>query len=289
MASNTLAYLKDVRSGIEWAQKELSFLSPEEAQEECEIIFSTLAGVSRPEIYFKTDFGPDLFQEFSRLIEERKKRFPLAYLLKRVSFWDDELEIEEGVLIPRSETEILIGAFHQLSGFSSKDSFSFLDWGSGSGNIAVTIAKLFPGSKGIGLDLSAEAVSLGRKNAERLGVSNRLEWLEADGFQIFGDREFDVIFSNPPYIKTEDCKRLQPEVLKEPRLALDGGEDGLHFYRMIFKNLRCLKPNGSLWVEMGWDQSEAVQSFFKGNFQHVNVFKDFNQIERIVGGLGFHG
>ncbi len=289
MASNVLVHAKDLRSSVEWGQKELSFLSPEEAQEECEIIFSTLLGVSRSGIYFETDFNQELCQEFSRLVRNRKHRIPLAYLLKRAPFWEDELEAEEGVLIPRPETEILIGAFTQLSGFSSKDSFRFLDLGSGSGNIAVTIAKLFPGSKGVGSDISAPAISLGQRNAERLGVSNRLEWIQADGLSFFSDKKFDVIFSNPPYIKTKDCKRLQPEVCKEPGLALDGGEDGLHFYRMIFQNLRCLKPNGSLWVEMGWDQSKAVQSFFKGNFQQVNVFKDFNQIDRIVGGLGLNG
>lgn len=288
MANNRLAEAKDVRWWVQWAQKELPSLSAEEVQEECEVILSSLAGVSRSALYFQPDLNPGLFQEFSRLVGERKKRIPLAYLLKRATFWDDELEIEEGVLIPRPETEVLIEAFIQSSGLSSKDSFRFLDFGSGSGNIAVTITKLFTHSRGMGLDPSSQALSLGKRNAERLGVADRLEWIKANGFINFGEK-FDALFSNPPYIRKRDCDALDAEVLKEPRLALDGGEDGLHFYRMILGNLHCLKRGGSLWLEIGWDQSEAVQSLFKGNFQNVKVFKDFNQIERIIGGIHFNG
>ena len=278
-----------VVSWVERGTKELAFLGRREARAESEKILEALLQIPKLELYFKNDFGPDFFPQFKKIIEERKKRIPLAYLLKQISFWEDELEIEEGVFIPRPETEILIETFLKKSGFFRNDFFRFLDWGTGSGNIAVTVAKLFPNSTGVGLDVSEKALAVSARNAEKLGVQSRLQRIRARGHESFEAREFDVIFSNPPYISTADCRELEPEVQCEPRAALDGGPDGLDFYRTISGNLTCLKPGGSLWVEIGLGQSEAVSSLLKKIFYEVEVFRDLNQIERIVSSKGYRG
>ena len=293
MEHNLIERPAGVVSWVERGTKELAFLGGREARAESEKILEALFKIPKFELYFppeaENNFEPAFFPSFKKIIEARKKRIPLAYLLKQVSFWEDELEIEEGVFIPRPETEILIETFLKKSGFSRDDSFQFLDWGTGSGNIAVTVAKLFPKSTGVGLDLSEKALAVSARNAKRLGVSARLCRIPATWPESFKEKEFDIIFSNPPYIPSADCEKLEPEVQHEPRLALDGGPDGLDFYRTISGNLTCLKPGGSLWVEIGLGQSEAVSSLFKKNFDEVEVFKDLNQIDRVVSAKDYCG
>lgn len=205
-------------------------------------------------------------------------------------FWEDEFEIEKGIFIPRPETEILVESFVETGKFKPHMPFRFLDWGTGSGIIAVTLAKLFPNAQGVACDLSQEALEISTRNAERIGVKNRLQFVHSDGLTGFRKGSFDVIFSNPPYVAAWEFDQLEPEVLSEPRLALDGGEDGLECYRKIFGDLSSLKPGGSLWLEIGWNQRSAIEEMFRRqNFNEIRVFKDFNQIDRIIAGMGFNG
>ncbi len=283
--------LVKVSEWLDWGVHELDFLEETEARRECEEMLGALFKVSRPELYLTREPYPGLFPQFSDWIQARKKRIPLAYLLKRAPFWEDEFDVEEGVLIPRSDTETLIEAFVTVGGFDQRSSFRFLDLGTGSGNIAVTIAKLFPESKGVGSDVSAQALSVARRNGERTGVNGRIEWTQADGLGAFTGKSFDLIFSNPPYVASEELETLDPEVRWEPRLALDGGRDGLNFYRRIFDELSCcLHPGGSLWVEIGAGQRLSVHTLFeKKGFRNIGVFKDLHGISRVMSGIGFHG
>lgn len=275
---------------LEWGSEELAFLGEREARQECERILETLLQASRSELYLDSQAEPLFFPRFSEWIEARKKRIPLAYLLGVTDFWEDGFVVEEGVFIPRPETETLIEAFLEAGGYSKDDSFYFLDLGTGSGNIAVTIAKLFPRSRGVALDLSEKALGVAIRNGERMGIKERLEGVQGDGLLAFGRGAFDVIFSNPPYVTSEDCKTLEPEIQCEPRLALDGGEDGLDFYRRILHELLCLRQGGSLWVEVGWQEALGVGSLFeKERFRQTRVFRDLNQIDRVVAGIGWHG
>ncbi len=272
---------------LEWGRTELLFLDEREAREECEQILQFLLKVSRTELYLLPP-NPRIFPQFSQCVQARKKRIPLAYLLGVSHFWEDSLEVSEDVLIPRPETEVLIESFLKDGNFSKDMPFRFLDLGTGSGNIAVTLAKLFPRSQGTAADLSERALEVADRNAQRLGVKNQLELIRSDGLDAFGDETFDAIFSNPPYVVSSDWEKLDPEVQREPRLALDGGEDGLDFYRKIFQKLSCLKRGGSLWVEIGQGQAGSVCSLFeKAGFEKTRVFKDFNQMDRIVSGINF--
>jgi len=274
---------------LEWGADELEFLGEREARRECELVLEHLLGVSRAELYLKKDLKPSLFSRFSERIRARRKRRPLAYVLGKAYFWENELAVGEGVFIPRPETESLIEAFLDSAEYSRKGEFRFLDLGTGSGNIAVTLAKLFPRSRGVASDLSWKALIVARCNAEDSGVEGQLDFLRAEEICAFGKAAFDVIFSNPPYVSSEDIESLEPEVRKEPRLALEGGKRGLDFYKKILRGLGCLKRGGSLWLEMGWNQAEAVNSLFGNLFSETKVSKDLEGKERIFSGIGFHG
>lgn len=279
---------KDFPQWLRWGMRELTFLDEREARHECEEIFTSLLGVSRAELYLSSPEDPHFFPRFSHYIQARKNRIPLAYLLKKAYFWEDEWEVGEGVFIPRPETETLVEGFLNSSGFFQSSAFHFLDLGTGTGIIAGTIAKLFPHSRGIASDISQKALTVAGNNAERLGVIQQLQLVKQDGMAGFEAGSFNVILSNPPYVPS--FEKLEPEVLQEPKEALDGGEDGVNFYRRIFENLSCLKSGGSLWLEVGWDQSNLIQSFFKANhFKRIEIFKDLNGINRVVAGMDWNG
>ena len=286
---------------IEWGKERLGFLAPEAARGECERMLEALLGVSRAELYLSGQAAPGVFFRFHRMIEARKTRLPLAYLLGEAPFWEDRFQVDPGVLIPRPETEGIIENFLREGGFSAGDSFRFLDLGTGSGAIAITIARLFPNAAGAASDISGRALEAASRNAkkgDRLLFSNgakksslspfSLQWIQMDGLLGFKKESFDVIFSNPPYVSSKEWESLEPEVKCEPRLALDGGEDGLDFYRRLSRESGALKRGGSLWVEAGFGQACEVKSLLsEAGFEEVRTFKDFNQIERIIAGLNF--
>lgn len=285
-------WISPPRSGIlewlEWGEAQLSFLG-EAAREECEQILEVLLGVTRPELYLTKRIESEAILRFRELVEARRKRVPLAYLLGRVYFWDAWFEVEKGVLTPRPETEGMIENFLEAGGHVKDQPFRFLDLGTGSGNIALTLARLFSKSRGVASDISEKALSVARRNAERLKTENPVQFIQADGLSAFEKESFDVIFSNPPYVAEKDWNGLDPEVREEPRLALMGGEEGLDFYRRIAKERSPLRKGGSLWVEVGFNQAGAVQSLFKEmGFDALNIFKDLNGIPRIVAGIGLN-
>jgi release factor glutamine methyltransferase len=282
--------LRKLSEWLDWGARELAFLDESEARRECEAMIGALLGTSRIELYLQRESDPGILPQFSEWVRARQQRVPLAYLLKRAFFWDDEFEVEEGVFIPRPDTETLIEAFLAIGGHGTQSSFRFLDLGTGSGNIAVTVAKLFPQSTGVGTDISRQAVSVAQRNGERAGISERIQWVEADGLRPFAGENFDVIFSNPPYVATGDLETIQAEVRREPQRALDGGRDGLDFYRRIFEELSSLRCGGSLWVEIGEGERLSVLALFeKRGFQKTATFKDLHGISRVIGGIGFHG
>ena len=275
---------------LKWGAEELGFLGEREARSECELLLETLAGISRLELHLEEKVSPSLFPQFAARIEARKQRIPLAYLLGKAAFWEDEFEVEEGVLIPRPDTEALIESFICHGGFSRESRFRFLDLGTGSGNIAVTLAKLFPRAEAVASDISWTALQVAGRNAKRLGVGERIRFLRSDGLLSFKEEQFDVILSNPPYVAQGDWDELEPEIGKEPRLALAGGEDGLDFYHKICREKVSLKTGGSLWVEVGRGQAAMISPLFqKTGFRSTEIYRDLNQIERVVAGTGHRG
>lgn len=196
--------------------------------------------------------------EFRALVARRREREPMAYILGRAEFWSLSFVVGPGVLVPRGDSETLIEAA-QAAFPDPTQPLRLLDIGVGSGCLLMTLLHLYPSAHGVGTDLGAAALDCARLNAQRLGVEHRVQLVQtpwADGI----DGPFDLVVSNPPYIASDEIDGLQPEVARfEPRLALDGGPDGLDGYRAILAELPCLLANGgTALLELGQGQLAAV-------------------------------
>ncbi len=228
---------------------------------------------------------------FFSIKEKRAKGEPLQYILGKCEFFGLEFKVRPGVFIPRPETEILV---EQAIGISNairntQGAIRILDIGTGSGNIAISLAKNIPNSKITAVDISQEAINLAKENAKLHGVRDRIEFINEDILMFsqyeIPDTQYDLIISNPPYIKSADIEKLQIEVQKEPRLALDGGQDGLNYYRAIIElSSKFLKPNGILLFEAGLGQAQEISAIAgSGNIFYLeNLIEDYNKIERVL-------
>ncbi len=212
-------------------------------------------------------------------IEQRKNGRPLQYILGEWDFYGLTFKVREGALIPRPETETLVQIALELQ--RERGLASALEIGAGSGCIAVAMAK-FGGFKSItATDISPEALNVARENAELNGV--RVEFQQGEWFAPVAGRAFDLIVSNPPYIPSAELAALQRELAFEPKLALDGGEDGLDAYRELASGLGGhLTANGVALFEVGYDQSDAVRALFKAKGFKARAHRDLYGIERIV-------
>ena len=223
-----------------------------------------------------------LFREY---VARRKNREPLAYILGEWDFMGLSFEVSPDVLIPEQDTENLIEEIMK----DLHDLDRILDLCTGSGCILLSLLKYSNGTTGVGTDLSERALAMAKKNAERLGLTDRVDLRCGDLFAPIGENErFDIIVSNPPYIKTETIEHLAPEVRDhEPMMALDGGEDGLSFYRRIIPEaVRHLVTGGYLFLEIGYDQAEAVAALMRdAGYYAVRTIKDYGGNDRIVCGI----
>lgn len=222
-------------------------------------------------------------EKYEFLIEKRKKGVPVQYLLGECEFMGLPFYVNESVLIPRPDTEILVETVLE---YYQKEAFQkILDIGTGTGCIAVSIAH-YTNMKVYAVDISENALKTAQKNAKINHVI--IEFIKSNLFLSFPEtfyHTFDVIVSNPPYICTEEIETLMTEVKDfEPRLALDGGKDGLFFYREIVENSqKFLKENGYLFFEIGCEQAEQVKEIMKLNgFGNIEIKKDLAGLDRVV-------
>ena len=223
-----------------------------------------------------------LYREY---VLRRSRREPLAYIVGERDFMGLTLEVNSDVLIPEQDTENLIEEIMR----EVHDSDRILDLCTGSGCILLSLLNYSNSTAGVGTDLSEKALEVAIKNARRLGLADRADLRCGDLFDpIRQDERFDIIVSNPPYIKSGTIDQLAPEVsVHEPRMALDGGEDGLFFYRRIIPEaVRHLVTGGMLFLEIGYDQAEEVQSLMKeAGYYDVRSIKDYGGNDRIVCGI----
>lgn len=222
---------------------------------------------------------------FNELINRRLEGVPVAYLTGTKEFMGLAFAVNEKVLIPRPDTEILtefVGEY--LRGLGGE--VTFADLGVGSGAISISILKFVKSARAAAVDISSEALEVAKFNAEKFHVEDRIEFFQGNLFAPLEGKIFNAIVSNPPYIPTSDLETLQSEVQQEPRIALDGGEDGLNFYRQIISDApRFLVSGGLLAVEVGINQASAVKNLFeRANFKDVEIIKDLAGIERVVAG-----
>lgn len=272
-----------IRSVLEWTRGYLAEKGIENARLETEWLLCAALGMDRVGLYVNFDkpLNQAELAACRGLVARRARREPLQHILGTQEFMGLEFEVVPAALIPRHDTEVLVEeALRRAPGART-----VLDIGVGSGCITVILAKSLPAARVCGVEKSPEALVLARRNAERHGVL--ISFVEGSLFEPLADQRFDLIVSNPPYIPTADLDTLQPEVRDfEPRAALDGGPDGLDFYRLIVPAAPAhLTPGGWLLVEVGIGQAEAVLTMLEGaGFGERFTAKDPNGIERVVGG-----
>jgi release factor glutamine methyltransferase len=253
-----------------------------------ELLLAHLLKMPRMKLYlnFERVLTPAETDALRGMIRRRGRREPLQHITGSTSFCGLEIAVNRHALVPRPETELLAEfGWKFLSTFNSQPSTA-LDFGTGSGCIAVALAVKCPAAKIIATDISADALALASQNAGRHNVAERIEFLQSDGFAALSDdARFDLIISNPPYVSSTEIATLQPEVRDfDPRIALDGGTDGLDFYRLIASHASAfLKTGGKIMLEFGDGQAEAIRKIFENEKWIVeSVEQDYSDRPRIL-------
>lgn len=268
---------------IAWTQEYLANKGVDNARREAEWLLCAATGLDRVGLYlnFEKPLNPDELAAYRSMVVRRGKREPLQHLLGTQEFAGLDFEVTPAVLIPRHDTETVL----EEALTRGTDAKCLLDIGTGSGCLAITLALRLPAAAVTAVDISASALVVARRNAERLGAP--VEFLEGSLFEPVHGRTFDLIISNPPYIPTAEIEQLQPEVRDyDPRLALDGGLDGLNFYAtLIPQAINYLNSGSWLLLEIGAGQEADVQRLFAqtGRYAAAVTACDHAGIIRVVG------
>lgn len=274
---------KALKEAIEILQKN----SVASAILDAKILIQHVSSLSREDIVFKAshlNLSEHQQKKFFDLIQQRAKKIPLTHLTNNREFFANNFYVDENVLDPRPDSEALIEMI--IEKFDKVSSLNICEIGSGSGCLIISLLKHFENWFGLALDISAKALLIAKKNAEINQVLSRINFIQSDLFSnLPNEKIFDIIISNPPYIPTNEIENLQDEVrLYEPRIALDGGCDGLDFYRKIAeKSQKYLKNHGDIFLEIGYNQHQDVKNIFENNnFKFINFKKDLSGIIRIL-------
>ena len=277
--------MKTVAEVLKSATTRLEAGGIENPRLDAEILLAHVLGWRRLTLYVDAEkiLPLESILRFNELVNRRLKKIPVAYLTGAKEFMSLTFAVNENVLIPRPDTEILTEVVGEF--LRSRGGGNLLDLGAGSGAICISILKFVKSSRAIAVDISAEALEVAKFNAEKFHVDDRIEFFCGDLFMPLTGK-FDAIVSNPPYIPTGELENLQAEVQSEPQLALDGGIDGLKFYRRIISDApKFLISGGLLAVEVGINQAAAVKNLFEAeNFIDVEIIKDLAGLERVVAG-----
>lgn len=224
-------------------------------------------------------------QYIAKLGDKRASGMPAAYITGKKEFMSLEFTVNENVLIPRPETEELVSYIIDL--YSSRDNINILDLCTGSGAICCSLAYYIKDSHCTGIDIDENAIETARHNAAKLSVDNRCSFLTGNVLEKINlNRKYDIVVSNPPYIESEVIPTLEKNVRDfEPLIALDGGDDGLVFYRAIVGNAELyLKNEGMLFFEIGYNQGEALKNIMSKKFDNIQIIKDLSGHDRIACG-----
>lgn len=254
---------------------------------ESELLFTELLNCDRLSLYLNRDLrlDKDKSSAISCVLKRRIFAEPLQYILGKAEFMGLEFKVTPDVLIPRQETEILAEKVTEIVRQLPCRPIKILDLGTGSGCIAISLAKFLPNAEISAVDISSRALAVAKENARLNKVE--IKFIRGDLFNAMhrGLSPFDLIVSNPPYIPTAQIGSLQPEVRHEPSIALDGGKDGLDFYRKIISGCeKYLSECGLLIMEMGFGQRDEIGNIFQEvkNFRIREIIKDYNNIDRVI-------
>ena len=266
------------------ASKQLKYYKFNSAKLDAELILSKTLGLSREKILLNLNekINDEVLEKFNYYLKLRKQNRPIAYILGFKEFWKYKFQVDKNVLIPRPETELIIEqALKNLPRLSKK---SILDIGTGCGCIIISIIKERENCKATAIDKSLKALKVAKLNAEMHHVQKKIKFLNIDVDKYFASK-YDLIVSNPPYIKDVEILSLDKDVkLNEPKLALSGGKSGLNkVFKVIKKSQKLLKTKGKLILEIGDKQSKEVKKYLiKNNFNQIQVFKDLSRKDRCI-------
>ncbi len=252
-----------------------------------ELIVCAATGLERIGLYtnFEKPLAASELDRIRAAVKRRVKREPLQYILESVPFYGLQIAVNRSVLIPRPETEFLVD--HVVQRMRNKGAISVLDIGTGSGCIALALAKHLPDARVLAVDIEENALGVARANARTLELESRVEFRQCDILRSAPEGRYDIVVSNPPYIASAEIEELEPEVRDyEPRTALEAGNGGLAFYSRfagIFPGL--LKEGGEFCVEIGCGQESAVHEFFRSAGLQTADFSDLAGIVRCIYGV----
>ena len=279
-----------ILSLIEWSANHFSSKLVDSPRLTAELLLSHVLGCRRIELYTNFDrvLSPDELARYKAVLKRRLAHEPVQYIIGSTEFMGLKLEVDRRTLIPRPETELLVEHVVESARGRGSRPVRILEIGAGSGNIAVSLAKLIPSSEVIALDISTDALEVARGNARLHAVEGRVKFTAFDIMGRDGEYEaepFDFVISNPPYIPAADIPSLPPEIREyEPLIALRDSGDGLSFFRRIGETgARLLKSDGRLFVEIGFNQRDAVCSILGDlGYAPVRSFRDYAGIDRVV-------
>ena len=250
---------------------------------DAEIILSDLMGVTREFLIVNdhTNVSKNIIRKYSFAIKRRINREPVAYITGKKEFWSENFTVNNTTLVPRPETEILI---YKVINYYKNKTINILDIGTGSGCILLSILKELNFSRGVGIDISAKAIEVAKINSKNLNLLNNTKFEVCD-LNKFSKDKYDLIVSNPPYIPSKDIKNLSKDIINyEPKIALDGGVDGLDLIKkVIYKSSHLLKSNGLLAIEIGFNQYKRVSNILKRyRFREISKECDYNHNVRCI-------
>lgn len=273
---------------LDWTKQYFADRGVENPRLDAEVLLCAVLQCERIKLYM--DFerpltGAELSQ-YKNYVARRGQHEPLAYILGEKEFMRNSFKVTSATLVPRPETELLVESLIKAAqGLKADGDVKILDIGTGSGAIIVSLLDYLPNAKGVGVDISVDALIVAEENSRRIGVRERAGFMQSDLFsRIPADKKFDIIVSNPPYIPAADIAGLAKDVQKEPRGALDGGADGLDFYRRIISEaMDHMTDEGILAFEVGINQAQVVAELCrKAGFKATAIRKDYADIERMV-------
>jgi len=280
---------------LNFAEGKLRKAGIDSAKQEAEIILGFFSDLNRSELYINrtNNLSESVFNKIKCAIKKRCDYIPLQYITGETFFYGLKLIIHEGVFVPRPETEILVEKITKIAEKYFSNKLKILELCTGSGNISVSLTKNIQYCTIISSDINTKALELARYNAQINNVNERIDFFQSNlldflhndqKYEIESNR-FDVIVANPPYVSSDQMKNLPDDVLNEPKEALDGGSDGLDFYRKIVEqSRRYLKKQGYIAFEFGDDQAKSIEGIIKQSnlFDQIEFFSDLNGIYRFV-------
>ena len=271
---------------LNWTKQYFTDKGVENPRLDAEVLLCAVLKCERITLYvdFERPLSETELAQFKQYVVRRAAHEPLAYILGEKAFMRNMFKVTPDTLVPRPETELLVESIVMAAEAVGGD-VKILDIGTGSGAIIVSLLDYLPQAKGVGVDISVGALTVAKENAVAIGIAERVGFLRSDVYSALPlDKKFDIIVSNPPYIPAADIAGLAKDVQNEPIGALDGGEDGLDFYRRITKEAPLhMVEDGLLAFEIGIYQGEAVAEMCKAaGFGAVAIRKDYAGIERMV-------